>query len=160
MEQVIDKLISELTSFSASMSADGGCADVMKIEAIYFGDPGVIPERLYPAVFVQALRDVPSSETTGYEVRTLQIAVTFVIDAREFFDSTVDEASGDRAMTQVVDLFRNWIRRTSNRSLDSLDGVREVSVPSTDYFAQKRGSVVAKTAQLTLNVSRRINKHA
>lgn len=160
MEAVIDKIVSELEAFKDALSADGGCADIMTIEAVYFGDPGVIPVDSYPCFLVQPVRDRPDIETTGYEVRDLEILVSLLIDAREFFDATPLEANGDRQMVQVIERVRRWFRRDSNRSLDGLEGVREVKATAADYNVQVRGAVIAKAAQVTLIVNQQRPRQA
>jgi len=108
----------------------------------------------YPAFTVQPVRDLPDIETTGYEVRNLEVLITLLIDSREFWDATVLEATGDRKMVQVMEQVRNWFRRDSNRSLDGMAGVREVRASATDYMVQVRGSVIAKSAQVTLVINK------
>lgn len=160
METVVDKVVSELETFKDTDGADGGCADVMTIEAVYWGDPGVIPVNSYPCFTVQPIRDRPDIETTGYEVRDLEILVSVLIDAREFFDAAPLEASGDRQLVQVAERMRRWFRRDSNRSLDGLEGVREVKVTAADYNVQVRGGVIAKAAQVTLLVNQQRPRQA
>jgi len=160
MEAVVDKVISELTTLKDTTSADGGCSDILTIEAVYFGDPGVIPVTSYPCFLVQPLRDRPDKETTGYEVRDLEVLITLLIDAREFFDTTPVEATGDRQMVQVIERVRQWFRRDSNRSLDGLAGVREVKVTAAEYNVQVRGGVVAKAATATLLVNKQRSRQA
>lgn len=160
MEDVVDKVVAELTTFKNTVSASGGCADIMTIEAVYFGDPGVIPVNSYPCFVVQPIRDRPDIETTGYEVRDLEILVSLLIDARDFFEATPLEATGDRAMVQVMERVRRWFRRDSNRSLDGLSGVREVKVTAADYNVQVRGGVIAKAAQVTLLVNQQRSRQA
>ena len=158
MEAVIDKILAEVTTFKDTPSAEGGCSDILPIEVVWFGDPGIVMSELYPCVFVEPISDVPESETTGYEVRDLEISVTILIDIREEFDATVDEADGTRKLVQTAERLRSWLRRVGNRQLDGLQGVREVRVTSTDYMGQVRGSVVAKTAQITLLVNKQFPK--
>jgi len=160
MEQVTDKLVSELTAFKDASREDGGCSDIMTIEAVYFGDPGVIPVNSYPCFTVQPEREVPVSETTGYEVRDLILLITLLIDARDFFDASVLEATGDRQLVQTMANLRAWLRRTANRQLDGLEGVREVKVSSTEYLVQVRDSVVAKSAQVSVTVNRQYGREA
>lgn len=151
MEAVVDKIVDELRVFKDDDT--DGSADIMTVEAVYWGDPGVMPVNSYPCFTVQPVRDVPDIETTGYEVRNLEIMISLLIDAREFFDATPDEASGDRQMVQVMERVRNWFRRDSNRSLDGLAGVREVKATAAEYNVQVRGGVIAKAAQVTLLVN-------
>jgi len=154
VEEVTDKLVAELTAFKDTESVDGGCSDIMTIEAVYFGDPGVIPVNSYPCFTVQPEQDVPVTETTGYEVRDLRLLITCLIDARQFFNADVLEATGDRQLVQTMGNLRKWLRRTANRRLDGLEGVREVSIASTDYLVQVRDDVVAKSAQINVTVNR------
>lgn len=153
MEAVVDKILKELKLFSAAPEAEGGISNIFDIEDYYFGDPGIIPEYNYPVFLVQPVRDTPTSETTGYEIRNLQILITLAIDAREFFDADSEDANGDRRLARAAALLRRWLRRTANRQLDGEAGqVREVGVTEVNYLPELRGNVITKTAQLTLTV--------
>jgi hypothetical protein len=160
MEAVVDTIVSELNTFIATDSVDGGIADIVEVEAVYWGDPGVIPVNSYPAFLVQPVRDLPDIETTGYEVRDLEVLVTFLIDSRHYWDATPNEAMGDRMMVKVMSKVRNWFRTDSNRQLDGLAGTREVTASATDYLVQVRGSVIAKSAQVTLTVNKQRGREA
>ena len=153
MEQVVDAIISIITDYTEAGSVDGGCSDILEIESIYFGDIGVLPVDAYPCFTVMPVRDTPNSETTSYEIRDLSILVTLLIDARAYFNASVDEAEGDRLMVQVIEGLRNWFRKDVNRSLAGLAGVREVKAPSAEYNMQLRGGVTAKAAQVMLLVN-------
>ncbi len=153
MENVVDAIISEIELFRDTDKDDGGCADILTIEAVYWGDIGVLPVNSYPAFIVQPVRDLPDIETTGYEVRDLEVLITLLIDSRAYWDASVSEATGDRQMVQTMERLRKWFRSDHNRSLSGLDGVREVKASSTDYMVQVRGSVIAKSAQVTLTVN-------
>jgi len=160
MEEIIDKWVSELETFKDTDNEDGGCADILTIEAVYFGDPGIIPVNSYPCFTVAPVRDAPDMETTGYQVRNNEVLITLLIDAREYFDADVLEATGDRKMVEVMENLQKWFRRDSKRSLDGLYGVREVVVTSTDYMVQVRGSIIAKSASVTLLVNQQRNRQA
>lgn len=150
METITDKLISEVDAWKDAMASDGGVADVLPIASVYFGDPGVLPTYAYPAVTVLGTRDAPESETTGYEVVDLTFLVSIMIDAREFFNASVEEATGDRMLVRAASSLRRWLRRESNRTLDGT--VRDVKVLTTQYAPEVRGEVIVKSAQLTLVV--------
>jgi hypothetical protein len=154
VESIVDAIVAELTTFKDTASASGGCSDILTIEAVYWGDPGIIPVNSYPAFLVQPIRDLPDIETTGYEVRDFEVLITLVIDSRSYWDASVLEATGDRQMVKVMEKVRNWFRTDHNRSLSGLDGTREVSASGTDYMVQVRGSVIAKSAQVTLTVNK------
>jgi hypothetical protein len=159
MEAVTDKLIAELKTFSETAQEDGGLVGILDIQSIYFGDPGIIPVYLYPAIFVQPMRDDPVGETTGYEIRGLEILLSLEIDAREFFDMTVEEAKGDRQLTQAATAMRKWLRRVANRRLDGEAGnVREVAIDNIAYNPAARGTVITKSAQLTAAVNKQYPK--
>lgn len=153
MEDVIDKIVAELEAIAAADDADGGIYDIFPDAVVYFGDPGVIPVNSYPCLLAQPVRDLPEKETTGYEVRNLEVLITLLIDAREYFDAEPLEATGDRKMVQAMERVRNWFRRDSKRSLDELAGVREVKATAAEYNVQVRGGVIAKAAQVTLLVN-------
>ena len=82
MEEVIDSIVAQLGTFKNTLSSGGGCLDILPIEAVYWGDPGVIPVNSYPCFTVQPVRDVPNIETTGYEVRDLEVLITLPISCR------------------------------------------------------------------------------
>lgn len=154
MEAVIDKFIEEIKKFKDLPYDEGGCQDVLDVEAIFFGDPGVISADLYPCFTVEATRDTPVSETTGYEVRDLTVTIAAVIDARSYFNASVEEASGDRELVRTMGNLRRWLRGTANRQLDGLAGVREVTIQGTDYRGEIRDSVIAKAASITVVVNK------
>lgn len=158
MEEVVDKLVAEVTLWSGTQAADGGFADELQFQSVYWGDPGVLPSFSYPGITVQPTNDVPESETTGYEVVDLTIQIGIHIDAREFFDASVEEATGDRTLVRAVSSLRRWLRRKSNRSLDGLAGVRELRIVATDYLPEVRGEVITKSAQITLVVNKQYQR--
>lgn len=151
MEETVDALVAIVTEWSQAVAADGGIADVMQINSVYWGDPGQLPQYNYPATYVQPQRDEPDIETTGYEVVNLSILVGIMIDARDFFDASVEEATGDRDLTRAAASLRRWLRRETHRTLDGT--VRDVKVLTTDYIPEVRGEVIVKSAQLSLVVN-------
>lgn len=159
MELVVDKLVKELETFARTNSSDGGIEDILTIESIYWGDPGILPVYNYPTFLVQPVRDVPLSETTGYEIRNLEVLITCAIDFREYFEVDTDEATGDRKLVQTALALNRWLRKTANRRLDGEAGnVREVAINTTAYIPEMRGEVVTKTAQLTLIVTKQYQR--
>lgn len=156
METTIDKIISEVKLWSQADSADGGIADDLTLNSIYFGDPGILPAYAYPAVTVQGTVDETESETTGWEAVDLTVVVSILIDAREFFDVSVEEATGDRNLVKAASSLRRWLRRDSNRSLDGT--VRQLKVLTTDYAPEVRGEVITKSAQLTLVINKQYQR--
>jgi hypothetical protein len=154
MEAVMDKVVAELQTLIETESADGGISDILDVEAVYWGDPYILPANTYPTITVSPVRDEPKSETTGYDVRDLNILINVLIDLRQYFEADTDEADGDRKLTQAADAVNAWFRRKSNRTLDGLEGVRDVRVSTTDYQYQPRGAVLAKGAQIALTVNR------
>jgi hypothetical protein len=152
MEALIDKLSEEVLAWSQTPTAEGGIADDLDIQAIYFGDPGVIPVSLYPCVTVEPEVDDPLSETTGYDTRELRVVISIHIDARNYFDSGVDEAMGDRLLVRATNSLRRWFSRRSRRTMDG--HWRALAVQETEYRARARADVVAKTARTTLIVTK------
>ncbi len=156
MEEVLDGLIAQVTLWSEATVADGGVADLITIRSVYFGDPGVLPAFNYPSTYVQGTKDDPDIETTGYEVVNLTILIGIMIDAREFFNASVEEATGDRDLTRAAGSLRRWLRRDSNRTLNGT--VRDVKVLTTEYVPEVRGEVITKSAQLTLVVNKQYQR--
>lgn len=154
MEDLIDKIIAEITSLSEKTAAEGGIADYLELRAVYFGDPGIIPQSLYPCCTVEAVDDDPDSETTSADRRDHRIVVSLHIDARNYFDSGVDEATGDRMLVQATSVIRDWFRRRSKRTLDGMTGVHDLSVGNVAYRVQNREPVITKTSRISLGISR------
>lgn len=153
MESIIDKLISDIAQMAETPEADGGFQESLPLKAVYFGDPGVIPGSLYPCATVEAVTNESDSESTGFDKRDLVVAITLHIDAREFFDSAADEATGDRALVSASFQVEKWFRRRTKRTLDGLEGVNNVSVQGTSYQRpQYRGPVITKSSRTTLLV--------
>ena len=156
MEALIDKLIGEIQSASEATQAEGGFADLLPIASIYFGDPGVIPASLYPCITVEPDWSGPLAGTTGYDTRELRVIMSVHIDAREWFDSNSDEAMGDRILVQVVEILHRWFQTRANRTLDGT--VRNVEVTEIEFLARDRQTVIAKTARMTLVVTKNYSR--
>lgn len=154
MEDLIDRIIAEITEMSQRTSDEGGLSDILDLRAVYWGDPGLIPQSLYPCVTVEPVDDDPQSETTASDKRIHRIVVSLHIDARAYFDSSVDEATGDRTLVVAAAKVMDWFRRRSKRTLDGMTGVHNVTVGSVAYRAQERGPVITKTSRISLGVSR------
>ena len=153
MESVIDKVILDIGLMAATLESDGGFEESLPLKAVYFGDPGVIPGSLYPCATVEAISNTSDSESTGFDKRDLVVAITLHIDAREFFDSAADEATGDRALVRASFQVEKWFRRRAKRTLDGLQGVNNVSVQGTAYpRPQYRRPVITKSSRTTLLV--------
>lgn len=150
MEDVIDKIIEEVGQVNLLDEADGGIADILPLQAIYFGDPGIIPASLYPCVTVSPDLDDPEGETTGYDKRALRVHVSLHIDARQYFDASADEAMGDRMLVKATFALTRWFRRRSKRTLDGL--VIDTAVQDTAYRQLQRGNIPAKSSRTTLVV--------
>lgn len=153
MEETIDKVIEEVKTFVETPYAEGGISDIMPVQSVYFGDPGYIPVTLFPSITVEPVDDMPSGGSTGWDERELQIAVSFNIDARLYYDSTEEEASGDRMLVRAAFLLRRWLERRSNRTLDGL--VSNVDVQETEFLRFLRGEIVTKTARTMLVATKR-----
>jgi hypothetical protein len=160
MEAVIDKLSSELSSFMGVAAAYGGCYDTLPIQAVFWGDPGIIPAFDYPCFVIEPVRDSPLSENMGSERRELEVTVQLLQDARDDFNASANEANGDRKRVQTMGNLRKWLRRLANRQLDGQEGVLDVKVTNTDYTGQVRGSVIAKSASITLLVQKQYSREA
>lgn len=156
MEALIDKLIEEIGTAFTTPESDGGLADILEIRAIYFGDPGVIPASLYPCVTVEPDWSGPLTGTTGYDTRELRVNVSVNIDAREWFDSTADEAMGDRMLVKAIESLHRWFQTTTHRTLDGT--VRNVEVTEIEFQARDRQTVIAKTARMTLVITKNYSR--
>ena len=150
MEEIIDRLINEIRAMMGLTRTDGGLSDVLEVKAVYFGDPGIIPQSLMPCVLVEPNLESPDGETTSYDKRTLDVSISVMIDAREFFNVDTDEAMGDRKLVQSAELIARWFRTKDNRQLNGL--VNDIAVNDTTYDIQDRGNAIVKTARVNLQV--------
>ena len=158
MEIVTDKIITELKYLADTTADASGISDIIPVQAVFFGDPGIIQQSLYPCITVQPESEEPAGETTGYTKRRLTISVSLLIDARDYWDASVDEAIGDRALVQASYNIAQWFMRPAKRQLDQLQGVVDVAVEDTVYRQQDRGSVAAKLSRTTLVVTKHYAK--
>lgn len=154
MEDVTDKIIEEVKTLSQMTAVEGGFSDIVSLQAVYFGDPGLVPVSMYPCVTVEPEDEDTDEETTGYDKRTLRVSVSVHIDAREYFEASEEEASGDRQLVQATSAIGAWFRRRSKRTLDGMAGVHNLSVESVAYRVQARGPVITKTSRTTLVINR------
>jgi hypothetical protein len=151
MEQAIDTIISELTTLIATVEFE----NIMEIQSVYWGDPGLVSVDEYPYLYVEPNVDNPISSTAGragYDVRDLTISVGLVVNASDFFDPSVDEVSGSRAQVRAMALIRKLFARLSKASLGGT--ARSVSVNSTNYVPDMRNQVFVRVALTTLVVQK------
>ena len=161
MEAVIDYIVADLEAFAAAESADGGIKDIVDPDGlgidivVFWGDPGIIAVQNYPCFLVAPERGVKAGGTTATENRDLTVIVTFLMDGREFFEAeSPTEATGDRTLVKVADALESRYIGKAKSQLDHLSGVRSAEVTGTQYTPQPRGSVFAKSAEMTLVVNR------
>jgi hypothetical protein len=152
MEQVIDRLIAEIKAMIALPRASDGISDVLEVKDVYFGDPGVIPQSLMPAIIVEPKSESPDAETTGYDRRSLNVDILLMIDARQFFELDSSEAIGDRTLVQSAELIARWFRQQDKRQLDGL--VIDTIVVDTTYDVEPRGNAIVKTGRVSLMISK------
>lgn len=156
MEAVIDFITADLAAFASADDADGGIKDIVEDDIVVFwGDPGIIAVQNYPCFTVEPVDGKPTGGTTARENRDLTVLITFLIDAREYWEvDSPAEATGDRTIARVADRLESRYIAKAKSLLDGLSGVRSVSVSGTSYTPQPRGAVFAKSAELTLTVNR------
>jgi hypothetical protein len=154
MEQVIDKIIAELEDLKATEEF----SDVLDVEVdVKLDDPGLVLADEYPYIFVSPVNETPLSETigrAGYDVQRLEIIIGVVINASDYFDPAVSEASGVRELMKATTLIRKRLRRLKKRNLDNLQGVRNVVVQSTGYEPDLRDNIFVRVAIVTIAVER------
>ena len=156
METVIDWVVADLEAFASADSADGGIADIVEDEVVVFwGDPGIIAVQNYPCFTVAPERGTKAGGTTGSENRDLTLLITFLMDGREYFETeSPTEATGDRKLVKVADALEARYIGKAKSLLDHMTGVRSAEVTGTQYTPQPRGSVFAKSAEMTLVVNK------
>lgn len=155
-ESIVDLVVAEVKEMAQTPQEEGGIAGVLDLQSVYFGDPGVIPGRLYPSCTVDLRDDSPDGETTGWDKHRLQVAVSFHIDAREYFEKDADEAVGDRALVRATFQLARWFRRRAKRTLDG--AVMDIEVQESQFAPDARGNVVVKTSQTMLVVKKNYMK--
>jgi hypothetical protein len=152
MEEVVDRIIAEIKAMIALPKTSDGIADVIEIKDVYFGDPGVIPQSLMPAIIVEPKSEVPTAETTGYDRRSINVDIMLMIDARQYFEVDSSEAIGDRILVQSAELIARWFRMKDKRQLDGL--VIDTVVLDTTYDVEPRGNAIVKTGRVSLMISK------
>ena len=150
MESIIERLIQEIKTLTGLTRADGGLSDILEIRSVYFGDPGIIPQSLMPCAMVEPISESPDGETTSYDKRSMQVAISLVLDAREYFDVDSEEAMGDRKLVQSAEIISHYFRAHDKRKLDGL--VNDIVVTDTTYDIQDRGNAIVKTARVNLQI--------
>jgi hypothetical protein len=154
MEQVIDKIISELEELR--QTDEFFQAMPMETET-KLDDPGIVYIQEYPYMFVAPVTDTPVGETMGvggYDVNHLTIQVGVVINISDYFNPMVPEVSGTRELIKVATLIKKRLRRFRNRRMDDVEGVRDLVVQTTNYVPDVRGETFIKAALLTVVVER------
>ncbi len=158
MENVIDKLVADLTVLASTDEADGGLEGVIDVKDVKWDDPGYVITDEYPYIFVSPLSDEPDIETMGrpgYDVRSLLINVGIVINQADYFDPTTSTASGSRELVVAAGVVRRHFRRLDKRSLDHEAGkVRNLRVVSISYLPEIRGDAFARMAVISLVVDK------
>lgn len=158
MIEVVNKVIEELNTMASTSSAYGGLSGIIQMDTpAKFGDPGWVLHDEYPFFMVMPVGEAISSETVGLAgrtVRNLSIQIVLLIRANEYFDKAISDSEVDRLMVEVSLRVRNWFSRMENRTLDSLQGVRAVTIPAVAYGPQERGEVFAKSAVISLVVQK------
>jgi hypothetical protein len=155
MEEVIDRIISIVEDYRTSGDVE---ETYLAFTPTKFGDPGVVTTNEYPYFYVAPISDNPDIETigmAGYDCRELVVQIGFVIDVTDYFDSAVDELAGIRVITQVMFGLGREFRRKSRKTLNDLDGVRNVKVASIEYRPEARADAFVMTGLMTLGVYRR-----
>jgi hypothetical protein len=151
MESVVERIISELSALKDTEEFE----DIMEIQSVYWGDPGIVNVDEYPYLYVEPNVDTPISSTAGragYDVRDLTVSVGLVVNASDFFDPTVDEVSGSRAQVRAMALMRKLFARLSKTTFDGT--VRSVKINSTNYVPDLRNQVFIRVALTTLVVQK------
>lgn len=157
MEEVIDKIISELQTIIETDSEDGGISDIISVVDVKFDDPGVVLVDEYPYIFVAPVDDSPANETIGrmgWDVRQLSISVVLCVNAADYFDPLSSQASGSREIVRSMSKIARWLRRLGKRQLDGMDGVRNLVVQSISYVPDMRGDAFVRSAVMAITVER------
>jgi hypothetical protein len=151
MEAVVDAIIGQVEAFLQAPVDVGGLDGKLDIKAIYFGDPGVLPVSNFPCVTVEPESNRPVGESTGFDKRELTVYVGIHIDAREYYDTDADEATGDRMLVEASEALSTWFRKREVRQLDGT--VQDLSVQETVYQPIRRGpSIISKSSRTTFAI--------
>jgi hypothetical protein len=157
MEQVIDAVIEQLNQMRVLDRSDGGFADAVELsDAVWWGDPKILPEQAYPFMFVEPVTTVKTSENTGYITRHETVRVGLLVDPRDFFNqaSAQDtETPETREMVQTMDAIERWFEKTTLRLPNGITlGSKGLEVGTTSYDTQLRGDYFSSTAMLMLEI--------
>ena len=115
------------------------------IKSIYTGDPHILPESVMPCIIVNPVRTDTEVADNARDVHTHSIAVSLVIDARQYFNATPDKMVGTEFLMTTME------GETSSGAIDSnsilgvlrenltLDTNRSIgNISSVDYTTRQR----------------------
>ena len=132
-----------------------------KIKSFYTGDPHILPESVMPCIIVNPVRTDTEVADNARDVHTHSIAVSLVIDARQYFNATPDKMVGtDFLMTtmegetsagaidsnSILGVLRENLTLDTNRSIGNISSV--------DYTTRQRTEdLITLEAVVSLDIS-------
>lgn len=159
MELIIDAIVEQLTIMQDLPRDEGGFLDEIDLaDEVWWGNPGVLAEQQYPAIYVEPVISSPESETTGNMTRTETIRIVLLADPRVYYDETeISEGTASREMVRTMEAIEKWFQKTSLRQPNGLAPyTSRLVVGQTEYAPQFRGSLISLGATVVLLVDSKL----
>lgn len=156
--EIIDAVTRELQTLAGTDSDSGGFRDRIELpQSVWFGNPGILPDNLYPYIYVEPVIGVKESETTANITRRYNVRIVLLIDPRNLYDETeVTEQTASREMIQTMEAIEQHFEKTTLRKPDGLaPGVMKVDLAATEYAQQIRGTFYSLGASILLEIDGR-----
>lgn len=154
MEQILDKLVTDIGVLADTFFEDGGFRDEMPLQSsIWFGEaPDFSGLEDFPLIEIVPVLSESAGGTTGKVNRDLTIRVTLLYDPRAFYESSeTAEQTASREAIRVMDSIEIYLEKTAKTNLDGL--ARNAEVGATEYAPTlPRGTVNVRSASATINV--------
>lgn len=153
MNEIVDEII---TILKAGLPSN-------KIRHYFHGDPGEIASSYLPACIVDSVSSPYTSRYTGFDEVKYNIKVVLVLDARNYFMKSPDQANGKKFLEEIMEGTTNGalnsntilslLRSKFTLNEHVIEGGRNATV---EYGFRPRGEVFGLESQVMIEYLSRI----
>ena len=155
LPEIIDAVVAELQTLADTDYENGGFKDQIQLpQAIWWGNPGILPDHQYPYIYVEPVISDKESETTGTITRRYNVRIVLLVDPRPLFDETeITETTASREMVRTTENIERHFERTRIRKPNGLaPGTKKVDVRQSEFAEQIRGTYYSLGASTLLEI--------
>lgn len=87
----MDRLIEGII-YNLKQSKAGTSSPLSDITRLYFGDPKIIPERLFPVICVMPMSTEYESFGTEYDKKRSSVQIRLIYNQKNFFNNNIETA--------------------------------------------------------------------